>query len=329
MSDYAAARLSDAALPPLDTTIPPWPGHRVPISGGELFVRATPATSADAQPALFVHGLGGASTNWTDLAAQLRPWLDIESIDLPGFGHSMPPPRREYTMLAHTRAVVDYLERSGRAPVHLFANSMGGVISILIAASRPDLVRTLTLVSPAVPDLRPRRLGTDPLLALALVPGTHRFVTRRIRRYTAEQRARAVINLCFYDPSTVPPQRLVEAVDELHARDGMTWATEALIRSLRGLVASYLVPRQRGLWARMRQIQAPTLVVWGDHDRLVDPALAPRVAATIRDARLLVLPRIGHVAQLEAPVVTARAALALIEDAVVASSAAPRPSEAW
>lgn len=328
MADHPGARLSDAVLPPLDQTIAPWPGRRVPIRGGELFVRVTPATSADAQPALFVHGLGGASTNWTDFAAQLRPWLDIEALDLPGFGHSTPPPLRDYSMVAHTRTVVDYLQRSGRAPVHLFGNSMGGVISILIAAARPDLVRTLTLVSPAVPDLRPRRLGTDPLLALAVVPGTGRLVTRRIRRYSAEQRVRAVMNLCFYDPSAVPPQRLAEAVDELHARDGMAWATDALIRSLRGLVASYLVAHKRGLWARLAQIRAPTLVVWGDRDRLVDAALAPRVAAAIPDARLLVLPQIGHVAQLEAPVVTARAALALIEDAGVAASAVSPSGEA-
>jgi pimeloyl-ACP methyl ester carboxylesterase len=54
-------------------------------------------------------------------------------------------------------------------------------------------------------------------------------------------------------------------------------------------------------------------VVWGDRDRLVDPRLAPRLAATMPDARLLMLEGVGHVAMLEAPEPTARAVLGLAE----------------
>jgi pimeloyl-ACP methyl ester carboxylesterase len=307
------ARLSDTPLPELDTSIPPWPGRRIRVGAVELFVRAT--TSEGGEPALFVHGLGGASTNWTDLATLLRPGLAIEAPDLPGFGRSGPAPDRDYSIAAHTRTVVSYLEQSGRGPVHLFGNSMGGVISILIAATRPDLVRTLTLTSPAVPDLRPRRLGTDPLLSVALVPGTAGLISRRIRRFPADSRARAVIKLCFADPSRVPPTRMAEAAEEIELRDGMSWSTDALLRSLRGLVWTYLAPPGRSLWTRMAEITAPTVVIWGAQDRLVSAKLAPRVARTIPDARLLVLDNVGHVAQLEDPVTTARAALALIEDA--------------
>ena len=100
-------------------------------------VRRTPSPDPDAEPALYVHGLGGASTNFTDLADLLSPWLDGHAIDLPGFGRSGPPPRRDYSIAAHTRLVIDYLEQSGRGPVHLVGNSMGGAISIQVAARRP------------------------------------------------------------------------------------------------------------------------------------------------------------------------------------------------
>jgi pimeloyl-ACP methyl ester carboxylesterase len=311
-----AGRLSDAQLPPLDSSIPPWPGRQVRVGAADLFVRDTPTEADNAEPALCVHGLGGASTNWTDFAGLLAPRLSIQSIDLPGFGRSGPAPGRDYSIAAHTQTVIRYLEQSGRGPVHLFGNSMGGVISILIAAGRPDLVRTLTLTSPAVPDLRPRRLGTDPLLAVALLPGTAGLIRRRIGRYPADVRAWSVIKLCFADPARVPPNRLAEAVEEIELRDGTGWSTDALLRSLRGLVRTYMAPRRRSLWSRMAAITAPTLVVWGDRDRLVDVALAPRVARTIPDARLLVLNNVGHVAQLEDPLTTARAALALLEDDV-------------
>ena len=307
-----APRLSATPLPPLDASVPPWPGRRVQVGAAQVFVRATPPGG---EPALLVHGLGGASTNWTDFAAQLAPWLAIEALDLPGFGRSGSAPGRDYSVGAHTRTVTRYLDESGRGPVHLFGNSMGGVIAILIAAQRPDLVRTLTLTSPAVPDLRPQRLGTDPLLSFALIPGTGGVIRRRLVRYPADARAHAVIDMCFADPSRVPPNRLAEAVEEIELRDGYGWATDALLRSLRGLVRTYLVTGHRSLWARMAAITAPTLIVWGARDRIVAPALAARVARTIPGARLLVLPDVGHVAQLEDPVTTARAALGLIEDA--------------
>ena len=54
-------------------------------------------------------------------------------------------------------------------------------------------------------------------------------------------------------------------------------------------------------------------MIWGDRDRLVDPALAPRLAAVVPDARLLVLDGVGHVAMLEAPEPTARAVLGMVE----------------
>jgi pimeloyl-ACP methyl ester carboxylesterase len=307
-----AARLSDARLPEPDTSIRPWPGRRVRIGATYLYVRTTP--SEGGEPALCVHGLGGASTNWTDLGGLLAPWLAVESIDLPGFGRSGPAPGRDYSITAHSQTVIRYLERSGRGPVHLFGNSMGGVVSLLVAAERPGLVRTLTLISPAVPDLRPRRLGTDPLLSLGLLPGLGGLVRRRTSRLPATARARAVIALCFADPARVPANRVAEAVEEIERRDGLGWSTDALTRSLRGLVRTYLAPARRSLWSRMAAVRAPTLVVWGARDRLVDAALAPRVAGAVPKARLLVLPDVGHVAQLEDPVVTARAALALIED---------------
>ena len=306
--------MADDALPELDLRRPPWPAHTVRVGDGTLLVRSTPG-GPSAEPALYVHGLGGASTNWTDLAAQLAPWLDGQAIDLPGFGGSGPAPSGDYSLAAHARTVIRYLTESGRTPVHLLGNSMGGAIAILIAAQRPDLVRTLTLISPAVPDLRPRRVTGNPLLPLVAVPGVGALALRRVERIAPERRARAVIALCFADPSRVPHHRVDEAVAEIRARAGNRWNGDAFSRSLRGLITSYFATGARGMWAQLGRITAPTLVVWGNQDRLVDVALAPRVAANIPDARLLVLDDVGHVAQMERPQATARAVVALLQDA--------------
>src|SRR3954470_24172937 len=83
------ARLSDTGLAARDD-IRMWPGRHVEVNGNRVHVRTTPTDAPGAEPALFVHGLGGASHNWTDFAGLLRNHLAVEAIDLPGHGRSGP-----------------------------------------------------------------------------------------------------------------------------------------------------------------------------------------------------------------------------------------------
>jgi pimeloyl-ACP methyl ester carboxylesterase len=311
----ARARLSDSALVALDDSVHMWPGHHVQVGAARVHVRTTPTDNPDADPALLVHGLGGAASNWTDFAALLRDRLAIDAIDLPGHGRSAPAVDNDYSPQAHATVIIAYLEQVDRGPVHLVGNSMGGAVSILVAARRPDLVRTLTLISPAIPDLRPRiyPLRHDPRMAALAVPGLGALGMRRMAALRPETRVKGTIKLCFADPLRYPPERLREAIAEARARKAMPWANVAFLRSMRGLALSQTLQGRRG-WAAMRSIAAPTLVMWGDSDKLVAPDLAPYVAAAIPDARLLVLEDIGHTAMMEDPVTSARAMLALVED---------------
>jgi pimeloyl-ACP methyl ester carboxylesterase len=316
------AALSEAQLAPLDGTVRIWPGRHVDVGSARIHVRSTPPEAAGAAPALFVHGLGGSAHNWTDLAGALRNRFAVEAIDLPGHGRSGPAPRNDYSLDAHAATVIHYLDQSGRGPVHLAGNSMGGAVSVLVAARRPDLVRTLTLISPAVPDNRVRAfpLRNDPRAAVVVVPGLGELALRHYnRRYSVEARVRGTIALCFADPSRYPAQRLREAVTEQTARMSMPWAETAVARSTRGLAAAQFI-RARVGWATLRRLDMPTLVVWGDTDRLVAPDLAPYVAAAIPRARLLLLEDVGHTAMMEVPDVTARAMVALVDDAAALPS---------
>jgi pimeloyl-ACP methyl ester carboxylesterase len=303
-------------LPTLpERPVPPWPGEQIGLGGRTLFVRrASPGDVIDADPVVLVHGLGGASTNWTDLMFLLRDQFDCWAPDLPGFGHSDPPPGGDYSLDSHARAVVRLLEHvvaeAGR-PVHLFGNSLGGAVATTVAATRPDLVRTLTLVSPALPVLRPRR-GTDRRLPLLLVPGVSQLLSRASRNQPPAERVWAVLELCFVDASPVPQERIDEAVAELERRRGLPWFDTAMMASLRGLAGSYLRRGSRSLWQLAARIETPTLVVWGRHDRLVSAQIAPRTQATIAGSRLVMLENCGHVAQMEDPVRVAQEFLTLL-----------------
>jgi pimeloyl-ACP methyl ester carboxylesterase len=314
-------------LPRLTSLLPPWPGEELPVHGGQVFVRYTPWSGpVDAPPegaprerALYVHGLGGASTNWTDLAALLAVRFEGWALDLPGFGRSQPPNRGRYSIRGHVRAVVHVLEHiagqpgegAGR-PVHLLGNSLGGLVSLLVASRRPDLVASLTLISPAMPVYTVPPAFSRALLLL-LVPGIPSLAARRIGGIAPEESVRAMIRMCFGEPSKVPPERVEQAVQEMRERSEQPWADHALTRSMRGLITSYLRVGAANAWRAARALRLPTLVLWGGRDRLVDPALAPRLAAAVPGARLLVLDKVGHVAMLEAPEATARAVLGMVE----------------
>jgi pimeloyl-ACP methyl ester carboxylesterase len=320
------ARLSDADLAPLDEHAGPWPGHEVQIGlqvgAVRVHVRTTPTDNPAAEPALFVHGLAGSALNWTDLAGVLRNRFAIDAIDLPGHGHSGPAPGGHYRLQAHAEVVIGYLEQTTSGPVHLVSNSMGGAISVLVAAQRPDLLRTLTLISPAVPDNRIRAfpVRNDPRTVLLAVPGLGEVLLRTYsRQYSPEQRVAGTIKVCFADPDRFPARRLQEAAAEVSARDAMPWANTAVLRSMRGLGVAQFLQARVG-WSTLRRITVPTLVVWGDTDRLVAPDLAPYVAAAIPDSRLLVLEHVGHTAMMEVPETTARAIMALAEDVARISS---------
>jgi pimeloyl-ACP methyl ester carboxylesterase len=300
---------------PLSGVVPPWPGEYVWFDGAATYVRRTPASTPDAEPALYVHGLGGSSLNWTDLAFLLADRLDGEAIDLPGFGLS--DPARSYDIPHMADRVIRWIENADRGPVHLLGNSLGGAITVRVAGIRPDLVRTLTLVSPAMPFMDPRRSLQSRMLPLLLVPRAERLAARRLATISPELLAQEVIRACFADPALVAPERLAEAVVEVRRRYEAPWFVDAYLRTLRGLVGNFLrsyLPGSNSMWRVAERITAPTLVITGRQDRLVDVRVAPAVGKLIADSRLLVLDNVGHVAQMERPQLVARAVAYMLDE---------------
>ncbi|MFI7212462.1 alpha/beta fold hydrolase [Micromonospora maritima] len=308
---------------------PPWPGRHVRLDGTLVHVRDTPATAPGAEPALYVHGLGGSAQNWTDLAGLLAGRLDGQAIDLPGFGRS--EPGRRYTVPAFADRVVSWIEHSDRGPVHLFGNSLGGAVAVRVAALRPDLVRTLTLISPALPFLDFRRSLQGRMLPLLAIPRGERLAAWRLAQLAPEVMAQQVMESCVADLTRISEQRRREAIDEIRIRYEAAHYAAAYVRTFRGLVGSFLrsyLPGAGALWRQAAAVRAPTLVVGGRQDRLVDVRVAPQAARVIPDSRLLLLDGVGHVAQLEVPRTVARAVLALLAEASPAATPGPNGTEA-
>jgi pimeloyl-ACP methyl ester carboxylesterase len=293
--------------------IPHWPGRLVSVShhgvshhgvshhgpgDHEVFVRSAPSPDTGAEPALFVHGLEGSSRNWTDLIDLLRSRLACEAMDLPGFGDSPPRPDGRYSITALAQTVIALIQQQSE-PVHLVGNSLGGAVCVKVAATRPELIRTLTLISPALPDSRPRLdLIRFPVMTLP------RLGTRLVKQYQVlppERRVADVITTCYGDPALFQQARFAAEVAELTRRDELGHAAAALVGTVRTLTAEFLRKGRHSAWRDAARVTAPTLVIYGSRDRLVDARMAGRAAHQFADARVVVLPRTGHVAHMEHP----------------------------
>ncbi len=282
-------------------------------SGGAGAITGVGGTAAApfGPDAWYVHGLAGSSLNWTSLAGALSGRATGYLVDLPGHGRSDPPPRGRYSLVDDADLVAELIRRRSGGPVHLVGNSLGGIVCTCLAARHPELVTSVTLISPAVPDFRlTRDRGADPILGLLLVPGTAGIAVRRLSAISPLARAQGMAQLCFGDASRLTDSDMARAADDLAWRAALPWVHRATVGSLRALLRSYL-RRSGSFTADAARVRVPTLVIWGTRDRLVDVRLARRTAAAFTTSSLLVIPGAGHTAQMEEPQLTARAVIQL------------------
>jgi len=256
-----------------------------------------------------LHGLGGSSLNWTDLMGQLQPEVNSWALDLPGFGMSPPPRDGNFAPLGHARAAVDFIERHlDGSPVHLFGNSMGGAVAVQLAARRPDLVKTLTLISPALPDVSPNKANF--ILPVMAIPGVGEAAMKKSSELPVATRVQSTIDTVFANPSVVTAQRFAESLTEAQMRDELPYANDAFLQSLRGLLGTYFERGRHRPWKLAEMVQAQSLLIYGRQDPLVDARVAHKSTKYFKDAQVMVLPDSAHVSQMEKPDVVAQAWIA-------------------
>jgi pimeloyl-ACP methyl ester carboxylesterase len=262
--------------------------------------------NADGPTVVLVHGLGGSHLNWDLLAPLLTPHGRVYAIDLPGFGRSEPG-ERKVSVQANVAVVKRFIDEVAGTPVVLVGNSMGGMISILVAGERPDAVSSLVLLDPAVPG--PRR-ALDPLVALMFVIYAipmvgERFLAKRRTSTSARERVIETLKLCGVDPDAVPPMVIDRSITLLDERADVEGMDKAFLGAARSLLKLLIDPRRYR--KAMGSIRLPVLLVHGDRDRLVPVAAARDIARRHPSWRYLELAGVGHVPQLQVPAEVASA----------------------
>jgi pimeloyl-ACP methyl ester carboxylesterase len=281
---------------------------------------------------VLLHGLGGSHLNWMRLGPLLAERARVYAPDMAGFGRT-PPAGRSTSVFANQRLLDRFLEEVAGTPAILVGNSMGGMISILEAAARPDRVAGLILLSPAIPIAPgvPRERQVTISFATQMVPGLgESFVRRRLARLGPEGIIRESFEVCCTDPSRIPQEVVDAHVDLVRWRSTQPWANAGVLQASRSMIP--LMLRRRRYHRVLQAVEAPTLLVQGMDDRLVTLASVVLLARRRPDWTLKPLPGVGHIPHLEDPDVTASVIWEWLEGpgrpALQAAASSPAPDVA-
>jgi len=242
------------------------------------------------QPLVFVHGLSGCWANWLEQLPALAAEHRVITLDLPGFGYS-PMPSGEISISGYARLLDRLLGQLGIDAAAVVGNSMGGFIAAELAIAFPQRVERLVLVSAAgisttghpgtkrvLPSMR--RLETVLAATGGWVASKSDTVARRARL------REALLALVVAHPRHLPAALAAEQLRGA-GKPGFVQALQSIL--------------DYDIRERLPEIACPTLVVWGDRDRLVPLRDADVFVELIPDARKVVFQDTGHMSMLERP----------------------------
>jgi pimeloyl-ACP methyl ester carboxylesterase len=269
---------------------PEWPRvdwrqnlRRVELPGAEVSY----VELGEGEPILFLHGISGSWQNWLENLPHFGRGRRAIALDLPGFGAS-PMPRWEIDMPAYGRLVHDFCEKLGIEGATLVGNSMGGFIAVEAATATPGRFNRLVLVSAAgiINTWNPEERAIATAWAWKTF-GPH--FANRSRLIVLRPRARQLVFGPFVRyPGRLREDLLLEQIESgLKRADGFGDALHAVIR--------------HDIRERLGEIGIPTMIVWGQSDRVIPMAAALSYHRRIPDSRLEIFERTGHVPQLERP----------------------------
>lgn len=265
-----AAPAPQAAAPAASAT------RYVELDGARIRVRED--GPADAPVLVLLHGFTMSLESWDGWVEALADDYRIVRFDLLGHGLSGPDPLARYSPEERVATLGRLLDALGIERATLGGNSFGGLVAWRFAAAHPDRVERLILVDSGAYSIY--GVGDEP----APVPAA---MQAYLRGPTEAGFAMSMANI-FADPSRISPERLAEI------RAMMEGNGEAFIAHLE----EFTLPDPN---ADLARVTAPTLILWGEEDRLIPLEQAGRLQAAIPNARLVTYPGVGHAPQEEIP----------------------------
>jgi pimeloyl-ACP methyl ester carboxylesterase len=253
-------------------------------------IELTPEQAVDTQPLVFIHGLSGSWQNWLEQLPVFAAERRVITFDLPGFGYS-PMPAEKLSIAGYARLLDRLLDQLGVDAAAVVGNSMGGFIGAELAISFPQRVERLVLVSAAGISTHEHPGSTRVLPAMRraerILMASGAWAATRSDAVARRARLRdAALGVVIRHPDRLPAALAAEQIRGA-GKPGFIQGLEAVL--------------DYEIRARLGEIACPTLIVWGDHDRLINVHDADVFAELIPNSRKVVFEDTGHMAMLEHP----------------------------
>jgi pimeloyl-ACP methyl ester carboxylesterase len=238
----------------------------------------------DPLPIVLIHGTGASLHTWEPMVVALKNDYRVITLDIPAFGLTGPNPKRDYSSEFYTSFIQDFLKAMGVDSCIIGGNSLGGSIAWNYALSYPESVKKLILIDAAG---YPTEAKSMPIaFRIAKMP-----VLKHLLKYLGARSlaAKSVENV-YADPSRVRPE-VVDRYYNLYLREGNRQA-------LLDRMANTFSP---DTYLRINTLQMPTLILWGDEDKLIPVENAYRFQKDLPNDTLVILKNLGHVPMEEDP----------------------------
>jgi pimeloyl-ACP methyl ester carboxylesterase len=229
---------------------------------------------------VLLHGIFAEKDHWVDFARPLTPHFRVLAPDLPGFGESTRLPDKDYSYAEQVVLLKEFLDHLGVRRAHLGGSSMGGTIATLFAIRYPERVASVALIGAPHGLHTPQPSAMDPMVDAGKSPLI----------VTESDAFEPMLDFVFAKRPFLP-------YPILHATKG-----DALRNASSNLRIWRAQSKDRYLLdAHIGELKQPTLVLWGDRDRLFDVSGVIPLQVRLPQAKVRVLHGVGHLPMMETP----------------------------
>ena len=233
---------------------------------------------------ILLHGFGGSKDHWLRFAKNFTPNYRVIIPDLPGFGESSKPQDAKYNIMSEVERLNLLAKELKLTKFHIVGNSMGGNIAGNYAATYPEMVKTLGLFD-AAGVISPIKSE----LTLLFEKGINPLIIKDVNDYDK-----------FLEFVYMKPPQLPSVIKKYLAKQAVK-AGPFNKKILKDQISTDFVILQ----SKLGKITAPTLIVWGDSDKLIHISAVPIFKKNIKNSKSVIIKDCGHLPMLEKPQETA------------------------
>ncbi len=243
-------------------------------------------------PVLCIHGFGASLFSWRNFVDPLSQSYQLILIDLKGAGNSPKPPDFHYSIQDHAELIYKFILDHDLKNLTLVGNSFGGALSLLLSImlleKEPGRLRALVLIDPGAYKqylpLYVKIIGVPIIGALViyLIP--------------AWCMATSILKMAYYHPKKVTVEEIAAYAAPIASPGGK----HALLETGKQIIP----PNIDELVAKYKDINVPTLIIWGQQDKIISPEAGKLLVKAIPNSTLEWIDQCGHVPQEERPEAT-------------------------